>query len=384
MDVEFSEEQDLLRNSAREFLTRECPISLVREQMEDSRGVAEDLWTQMAELGWLGLIVPEAHGGSGLGPVDLAVLMEEIGRALPPVPFLSTAVIGARALMLGGDAAQQQALLPALARGELRMTLAQQEDNGSWEPHGIQLRARPDGDGFRLDGTKLFVPDAQCADRFIVVARTAATGSEADIALFVVDAATPGVEIRAIAYNEQIRKLYEVRFSAAHVPADAQLSAGSSGWAVLEQVHDHAKAALTAELAGAARRVLEMTVEYAKTREQFGQPIGRFQAIQHKCANMLVKTEGVRSAALYASWALGAGEPDAHTSACLAKSYATDAYTEVAAEGIQIHGGLGFTWEQDLHVYFKHAKAAEFALGDATYNRELAARELVGGQVSLR
>jgi len=384
MDVQFSEEQELLRDSAREFLSRECPMALVREQMDDEQGGAESLWRQMAELGWVGLIVPEAYGGSGLGAVDLALLMEEMGRALAPVPYLSTAVMGAHALLVGANETQKQALLPALARGELRIALAQLEQNGSWEPHGISLRAEPAGEGFRLDGTKLFVADAQCADRLIVAARTGDSDAESEIALFLVDTHDPDVEIRPIAYNEQVRKVCEVRLNGVTLDADARLDAGASGWSVLQEVYDHARAALTAELAGAARKTLEMTVEYAKTREQFGQPIGRFQSIQHKCANMLVRTEGIRSAAYYASWALSAGEPDAHTSACLALSYANDAYTFVAAECIQIHGGLGFTWEQDPHLYFKHAKAAEFALGDPTYLRELAARELVGGPPVLR
>jgi alkylation response protein AidB-like acyl-CoA dehydrogenase len=384
MDVQFSEEQELLRDSAREFLTQECPIAVVREQMEDPGGVAEGLWKQMVELGWVGLLVPEAYGGSGLGPVDLAVLMEELGRALAPVPYLSSAVIGARTLLLAADEVQQSELLPRLAQGEFRLALAQLEDNGSWEPHGIQARAEATAHGYRIDGHKLFVPDAQCADRILVVARCGDSGGDSDVSLFLVDPAAPGVTVRPIAYNEQIRKVCEVRLEGVELPESARLRGGESGWAVLQQVHDHAKAALTAELAGGATKVLEMTVEYAKTREQFGQPIGRFQAIQHKCADMLVKTEGIRSAAYYAAWALDANEPDAHTSACLAKSYATEAYTFVASEGIQVHGGLGFTWEQDPHLYFKHAQAAEFVLGDATYNRELAARELIGGQPVVR
>ena len=266
-----------------------------------------------------------------------------------------------------------------MAQGRLRTTLAQLEGPGAWDASGIQLQAISADGGYRLSGQKLFVPDAAAAHLLIVAVRTAPAEPEPErgVTLLLVDPDLPGVNIRPIAYNERIRPLAEVSFDDVQVGTDAVLGTEGDGWPVLALVNDHGRVGLCAEICGAAERVLELSVDYAQTREQFGQPIGRFQAIQHKCADMLVRTESIRSAAYYAAWALHAGEPNAHTSACLAKAYCAPAYGEIAAAGIQIHGGLGFTWEQDLHLYFKHAQAAEFAWGDATHNRELAATQLL-------
>ncbi|MBW2229617.1 MAG: acyl-CoA/acyl-ACP dehydrogenase [Deltaproteobacteria bacterium] len=376
MDARISEEQELLRQSARDFLERECPISLVRAQMDDPIGLPEALWKQMAELGWLGLVIDESHDGSGLGLVDVAVLLEEMGRVLCPGPFVSTAVAGALAIQWAGSPEQKRTLLPEIARGGLRLAFAQLEDEASWAASAVGLRAEPDGRGHRLTGRKRFVLDAPCANRLIVVARCqdAAQGLADDIGLFLVDPEAGGVETRTIAYNEETRKLGEVRFDGAIAePLGDPRGAGP----LLDRVLALARVATCAELCGSTQRVLELSVEYAGNREQFGQPIGRFQSIQHKCANMLVQTEGIRSAAYYAAWALEAEEPDALTMACLAKAYCGEAAAAVSAEGIQIHGGLGFTWEQDLHLYFKHARAAEFAWGDPTECREQAARDLI-------
>jgi len=379
MDVQLSEEQNLLCESARDFLERECPMSLVRAQMEDPCGFPDLLWKRMAELGWIGLAVDESYGGSSLGGIDLALLLEEMGRVLLPGPFVSTAVVGATALALAGSSEQKRRLLPRLVAGELRMALAQLEEESRWDAEGVQLEARPLDGGYEISGRKLFADDAQCADCLIVPVRTRPGGSrpEEGISLLLVESPSPGLRLRPIATNEQTRKTCEVVFEGLRVPESSLLGEWNHGWKVLEQVLDHAKVALCAEMAGGARKVLELSVEYARQREQFGQPIGRFQAIQHKCADMLVKTEGIKSAAYYAAWALTNAEPDAHTSACLAKAWCSDAYLAVAGEGIQIHGGLGFTWEQDLHLYFKRAQAMSFAFGDPRHNRELAARDLI-------
>lgn len=384
MDVGFSDEQTLLRDSARDFLTRECPMSLVRAQMDDPRGLPEALWKAIGELGWCGLLVPEEHGGSGLGLVDLSLVMEQMGRVLCPGPFVSTAVVGATAIAHGGSLAQREQWLPALAGGRLRVALAQLEEDTSWRPEGIQMRSEHHGGGLRLSGRKLFVADAPAADLLIVATRTGPPhdGGSHGVTLVLVDAGAPGVTLRPIAYNEQTRKLAEVRFDDVDVPAERVLGAPGDGWPVLARAHAAARAALCAELAGAAHRVLEASVEYARTREQFGQPIGRFQAIQHKCADMLVGAEGIRSAAWYAAWALDHDEPDASTAACLAKSYASDTALAIAGAGIQIHGGLGFTWEQDLHLYYKHAQAAALAYGSPSALRAQAADALIGPAVS--
>ena len=380
MDVKFSEEQEMLRESARSVLEQECPMALVRAQLDDTHGLPEALWQRMAELGWLGMIVPERYGGSDLGMVDLALLLEQMGRVLCPGPFLSTALVGALALRLGASEAQCQTLLPALVRGELRLALAQVETAADWGPGGIQMRARAENGGYRLDGQKCFVVDAPSADQLIVAARTgdAEEDPRAGISLFLVEAQAPGLHRRPIAFVEQIRKLGEVSFEAVRVPESALLGPLHGGWSLLERLHDHARVGLCAEVSGAAERVLELSVAYAKTREQFGQPIGRFQAIQHKCADMLVASEGIRSAAYYAAWALAENEPDVHTTACLANAHCSEAWVKIAGDGIQIHGGVGFTWEEDLHLYFKHARATELAFGSPAHQREIAAQTLIG------
>ena len=381
MDVKFSAEQEMLRESARGLLEKECPMAVVRAQLESETGLPEALWQRMAELGWLGLIVPEAYGGGELGMIDLALLLEEMGRVLCPGPFVSTAVVGAQAILLGGSEAQREEWLPPLVRGELRIALAQLEAEANWEPAGIQMQAQPESAGFRLDGRKCFVADAPSAHQLLVVARTEpGSGASAQgISLMMVPRDAPGVSIRVLDYAEQSRKLAEVEFDGVRVAADAVIGKPGEAWPLLERLHDHARVALCAELSGSTQRVLELSVAYAKTREQFGQAIGRFQAIQHKCADMLVASEGIRSAAYYSAWALDQGEPDAHASASLAKAYCSEAGVKITGDGIQIHGGLGFTWEQDLHLYFKHARAAEFAYGSPALNRELAARVLLDG-----
>ncbi len=374
MDVRLSQEQQLLEGSAADFLEAECPMSLVREQLAPDAAFPEALWKQMAELGWLGLAVPEASGGSGLGLVDLALLMEAQGRVLCPAPFLSTAVVGSTALMLGEAEALAEAMLPRLARGELRTAFAQLERANDWSGAGVELCARSEGGHVILDGHKRFVADAGWADALVVVARDAggAPGSEG-ISLYWVPIESPGLQLRPIAYNEMIRKLYQVDLEGVRVPTSHRLG----GWSLAERIHARARAALCAELAGGARRALELSVAYVSTREQFGRPIGGFQAVSHKCADMLVKVEGMKSVSYYAAWALDAEESDAHVSACLAKSFCGDAYSAIAGDAIQVHGGLGFTWEQDPHLYFKHAQAGALAWGDGVHVRELAARALL-------
>jgi alkylation response protein AidB-like acyl-CoA dehydrogenase len=376
MDVRFTEEQELLRTSVRDVLARECPMSAVRDTMERPQGFSDELWKAMAGLGWTGLAVPRSCGGAGLGLVDLCVVLEEMGRVLAPGPFFSSVALGGLGVALAGSPTQRERFLPGVAAGTLRVTLAQLEENGSWGPDGIRAAARRTDGEWRLSGAKLFVPDAHVADLLMVPALTPDAGAEG-VTLFLADAHAAGVEIRPMAFTDATRRYAEVRFSESRVADDAVLGEIGHGWVTLEGILDRAKVALCAEMCGGAARVLELSVEYAKTREQFGRPIGSFQAIAHKCADMLVRLEGSRSATYYAAWALDQEQSDAHVAACMAKAYCSDAYREVAGEGIQIHGGLGFTWEQDLHLYYKRAKGSEVTFGDATWNRELVARALI-------
>ncbi len=341
--------------------------------MEDERGYSEDQWKKMAELGWTGLIIPEAYGGAGLNMVDLVVVLEEMGRVVMPGPFFATVILGGLAIELGGNDAQKQRYLPEIAAGKVKATLAQVEESGRWDAEGIALPAKSAGGKFTLTGTKLFVHDAHNTDVLVVPVRTGGSGSDG-ITLLLVDAKAKGVSIRVLKTMDQTRKLCEIGFDGVSVGADAVLGKVGAGWALLDRLVDRAKVALCAEMCGGAQKVLEMSVEYAKVREQFGRPIGSFQAIQHKCANMMVQVESAKSATYYAAWAVANDVPEAHLAACMAKAYCSDAYRFTAAEGIQIHGGIGFTWEHDMHLYFKRAKGSEVTFGDATWNRELVAQ----------
>jgi alkylation response protein AidB-like acyl-CoA dehydrogenase len=377
MDARPSDEQRLLQDSAREFLARECPMGFVREQMAGARGFTDGFWRQLAELGWTGLVLPEAHGGAGLGWLELALVAEELGAALAPGPWLSSVVLGATAVERAGTPDQHARWLPPLAAGERRATLALAEPGGgALGPVRLVARESSGGDA-HLKGTKVFVPDGHTADWIVVAARRGAADGPLGLAVVAGDA--PGVSTRAVAYTDATRKVAEVAFDDVAVPADAWLGEGDDAGPALASVLDAARVALCAETAGLAQRVLDLSVAYAKTREQFGKPIGTFQAIQHKCADMLLRVENLRSAAWYAAWARDAGEADAGGAAAMAMAYACEAGPAVAGEGIQIHGGLGYTWEQDLHLYYKRAKANEVALGGASATRELVARRVFDG-----
>ena len=369
MDFGFSEEQELLRKSAADFLAKECPMTYVRQMMDDDHGYSEELWNKMAGLGWTGLIYPEEYGGAGLSIVDLVVVLEEMGKAAFPGPFFSSACLGGLAILEAGSAEQKQKYLPDIASGKTKATLAFLEENARWDEQGISIKARKGKKNYSLSGVKLFVPDAHVADTIVCAART----SEG-ITLFAIDRQQAGVSTRLLKTMDQTRKLCEVTFDKVTLGPDTVLGVAGQGGESLKRIIDRSKVALSAEMCGGAQKVLDMTVEYAKIREQFGRPIGSFQAIQHKCANMLVQVESAKSATYYAAWAVSSNVPEAPLAAAMAKAYCSDAFRQVTAEGIQVHGGIGFTWEHDLHIYFKRAKGSEVTFGDATWNRELVAQ----------
>jgi alkylation response protein AidB-like acyl-CoA dehydrogenase len=374
MDFGFNEEQEMLRKAARDFLAKECSMTYVRRMMEDEVGYSEEIWRKMAELGWTGLIFPESYGGSGLNMVDLVVILEEMGRMVLPGPFFSSVLLGGIAIAEGGSEEQKKSYLAKIASGELKATLAHVEPSGRWDPAGIELEAKADAGGYRLTGTKLFVPDAHVADLILVAARTGKGKAEEGISLFAVEVPKDGVTVTTLKTMDETRKLCEVVFDKVRVGPESLVGRAGEAWPILKRVLDRAKVALCAEMCGGAERVLEMSVEYAKVRVQFDRPIGSFQAIQHKCANMLLQVESAKSATYYAAWAVANDVDEAPLAAAMAKAYTSDAYRIVAGEGIQIHGGIGFTWEHDMHIYFKRAKGSEFTFGDATYNRELVAQ----------
>ena len=372
MDLGFNEEQEMLRRIAREFLDAECPKAHVRAMEEDEKGSSPELWKKMAELGWVGLIIPEKYGGAGGTFLDMVVLGEEMGRALLPSPFLPTAVCASMLIQELGSEAQRQSLLPQIANGEKIVALALTEPSATYQPEGIELRAAKDGNDFRLSGTKLFVAHAHIADQLIVVARTGNVPE--DISLFLVEANTPGISVSPFKTISGERQA-EITFNNARVPASGVLGEVNKGWEPLQKVLQAATVFQCAEMAGGAHKVVEMSVDYAKTRVQFGRPIGSFQAIQHYCANMITDADGIKFLAYEAAWRVSEGLPAAKE-VSMAKAWASDAYRRVTALGHQIHGGIGFTKDHDMQLYYRRAKAAELNLGDADFHREVVAQKI--------
>jgi alkylation response protein AidB-like acyl-CoA dehydrogenase len=373
MDFDLTEGQEMLREAARGFLSTACPTSLVREMAEDEEGHPRQLWQKMAEMGWMGMIIPEEYGGAGADFLDLIVLLEETGRACLPGPFFSTVVLGGLTVLEAGSERQKEEILPMLAEGRLHLTLAWTEPSATYAAEGIRAKATPTEEGFLLQGTKLFVSDAHVSDYLICAARTKETERPEDgITLFLVDAESPGVTctlLKTIAGDKQC----EVIFDDVSVPSTSVLGKLHEGWSVLDKVLEKAVVAQCAEMVGGARRVLEMTVEYAKERTAFGHPIGSFQAIQHYCADMLVDVDGCSLLTYNAAWRLGEGLP-ATQEVAIAKALTSDKFKHAAAVAIEIHGAIGFTEEHDLPLYFKRAKAWEINLGDAGYHLDRIAK----------
>ncbi len=374
MNFAFSEEQEELRQTIRRFLEDKSPSTEVRRLMETVDGYDEAVWKQMGqELGLQSLHIPEEYGGQGFTFVELGIVLEEMGRVLVCAPYFSTVVLAADAILNAGTDDQKQALLPGLASGETRAALAFTEPNGRWDASGITIEARPEGDSFVLDGIKSFVIDGHTAELIVVVARTPGSTGEDGIGFFTVAGDAPGLTRTPLATMDQTRKQAKLEFSGVKASALGEVG---SGWAALSKTLDQAAVGLANEMVGGAQKVLEMSVQYAKDRVQFGRPIGSFQAIKHKCADMLLEVESAKSAAYYAAWSAAEDNDELPVVASLAKAYCSDAYFHAAAENIQIHGGIGFTWEHDAHLYFKRAKSSEILFGDATYHRELLAQRI--------
>jgi alkylation response protein AidB-like acyl-CoA dehydrogenase len=375
MDFSLSEEQEMLRKMARDFLVNECPKSLVREMEQDEKGYSPELWKKMADLGWMGLVFPAEYGGEGMAFLDLAVLIEEIGRALVPGPYMSTVVYCGLPILDAGTDEQKKALLPKIARGELIATLALTEPSASWDPAGVETRATADGGDFVISGTKLFISDAHVADWLLCVARTKDSAKpENGITLFLVDAKSPGIKttpLKTIGDDKQ----FEVVFDKVRVPKKNVLGEVDKGWAVVKELLPRAILAQCALMVGGAQQVLEMTVNYAKERVQFGRPIGSFQAIQHKCANMAIDVDGCRFITYQAAWKLSEGLP-CSMEVAMAKAWVSEAYRRTCAEGHQIHGGIGFIKDHDMQLYYRRAKTSELMFGDADYHRELVAQQI--------
>lgn len=369
MNFAFSEDQEALRGVVKDFLNAKSSEATVRELMDTEAGYDTAVWTQMAEqMGLQGLVIPEEFGGSGYSFVELIVVLEEMGRRLLCAPYFSTVVLGAQTLLHSGDDAAKAKYLPGIASGETIATLALTESNGKWDESGVTATATKSGDGWTIDGEKMYVLDGHVADLILVAART-----DAGISLFAVDGSASGLTRTALSTMDQTRKQAKLEFSGV---SGELIGTDGSGWDTISMVLDLAAVALAAEQVGGGQEVLEMAVQYAKDRVQFGRPIGSFQAIKHKCADMLLEVESAKSAAYYAGWCASELNDELPSVASLAKAYCSEAYFNATAENIQIHGGIGFTWEHPAHLYFKRAKSSELLFGDPTYHRELLAQRI--------
>jgi alkylation response protein AidB-like acyl-CoA dehydrogenase len=371
----FSEEQEELRRAVRQFLESKSPETEVRRLMETTEGYDPAVWKQMGqELMLQGLAIPEEYGGQGFTFIELGIVLEEMGRVLLCAPYFSSVVLAANAIMNVGTDDQKQALLPGIASGDTIATLAFTEPSGKWDAAGITMEANENvGGEFTLSGEKMFVLDGFTADTIVVVARLEGTSGTDGIMFFTVAGDADGLTRTPLQTMDQTRKQAKLEFDNV---AASPLGSTQDGFAAFSKTLDQAAVALANEMMGGAQRVLEMSVEYAKVRVQFGRPIGSFQAIKHKCADMLLEVESGKSAAYYASWAAAEDNDELPVVAALSKAYCSEAYFHAAAENIQIHGGIGFTWEHPAHLYFKRAKSSEIYLGDPTYHRELLAQRI--------
>ncbi len=365
MEFELNETQKLFQRSARELFAQECPPALVREMIEKNEPYSDAVWKLLVDQGWTGLIFSEEDGGLGLSMVELAVAFEEMGRALIPGAFLSTVALAGSLIENACSPEYRATRLQAICDGKTKATVALLEESANWSPDAVAMAATPVDGGFSLSGKKLFVTDAAVADCIITVARAGAV-----LVLAFVDSKAPGVSIEPMPGLDATRSLSAVEFNDVLVKTEDVMADGGKARAALERAIDVATLAVSAEMAGGMQWLLEASVEYAKTRKQFGKPIGQFQAVQHHCANMLLLTESTRSAVYYAAWLMSNNPEQAHLAVSMAKAYASDGYREVGNLAVQVHGGIGFTWDENVHFYYKRSKASELMFGDGTYHRE--------------
>ncbi len=375
MDLDLTEEQEMLSKTARDFLEKECPKTLVRELEEDEKGYSSGLWNKMAELGWMGLVLPEEYGGMGMGFQDLIVLLQEMGRNILPGPFFCTVVTGAMPVLYAGSEQQKKELLPRIADGELIMTLAWLEPNARYDAAGITTQAKKEGDGYAISGTKLFVENAHVADYIICAARTKTSKNpEEGITLFLVEAGTQGIKTEVMP-TIGADKLCEVSFDKVKVPKQNVLGEVDKGWPLMTKTLEHAALAKCAEMVGGMEASLDMTLTYVKEREQYGRAIGSFQVIQHYLANMWMKVDTSRNVLYYAAWRLAEGLP-ASRDVATAKSWTNEAYKFVTERAVQCHGAIGTTRDHDIGLYYRRSKSGELAFGDTDFHVEAVACEL--------
>ena len=365
----FTDEQEQFRAAIRRFLQEKSPPTEVRRLMDTATGYDPEIWRQLSEqLALPGIHIPEQYGGAGFGMVELCIVTEEMGRALLCAPYFSTAVLATNAILNAGTEAQKSSLLPDLASGVRLAALAVTEPNGQWDPQAIELVATPVAEDFLLEVAKSYVVDGHVADLLVVAGRAPGTAGGEGLALFTVRADASGVDRRLLESMDATRKIARIEFHGAQAQLLGDVNDGAKP---LVRTLDQAAIALANEMVGGAQAVFDAAVNYAKLRVQFGRTIGSFQAIKHKCADMLLEMELAKSAAYYAAQAAAADDPEWPALACLAKAAASEMYLHIAAECIQIHGGIGFTWDHDTHLWFKRAKSSQVFLGQPYYHREL-------------
>jgi alkylation response protein AidB-like acyl-CoA dehydrogenase len=375
LDFGFSEEQEMLRDAAKRFLADNCPTKFVRQMMADATAHDAGFWKKLVDLGWPGLLIPENYGGQGGSFLDMTVVVEEAGKALVPGPFFTTALLGAPLVIAGGSDDLKKNILPRMAKGEFIGTVAIAEAAGRFDADGIQMKATKSGSDYVLSGEKFFVPDAHVANGMAVATRTGGSG-EKGVSIFLVPTNAKGVTITQLKTVDMTRRLCHVKFDG--VKAEGMIGKVDEGWPILRRTLNVATAALATEMVGTAQKALDLSVDYAKTRVQFGKPIGSFQAVKHKCVDMMVAVENARSLVYYACWTVDTGNDEQATAVPMAKAYASDMAKNVTSEAIQVHGGIGFTWEHDMHLYHRRALAGEANFGNAPVHRESVARSLLG------
>jgi acyl-CoA dehydrogenase len=374
MNFALSDEQQMLQNMASEFVKRESSLKRVRQLREDPVGFSKPLWSKMAELGWLGMTFPDAAGGLGQGLVELTVVMEEFGRGLMPEPMLSTVLLGGQTVMLAGTPEQQKTWLGKVAEGAALLSMAYLERQSRYDPFDVSTQAKKDGAGWILTGEKIFAPDAGVSDRIVVTARIRGNRRDREgVELFLVNPKAKGVTLVPVPAMDW-RKRFTVKLEGARVDESERLSGAAAVDMALEQALDRATVGLAGEMLGAMNEAFRMTVDYLKTRVQFGAPIGTFQALKHRAADEYVQTELARSAVYYAAMCIDEKMPDAAAAVSTAKTRCNDAFHLVANESIQMHGGIGVTDEHDIGFFFKRARVAEVTLGDSTFHRDRYAR----------
>lgn len=375
MEFGLSEDQEMLKTMARDFLTKEVPKTFVRKMMTDEIGHSPELWKKMADLGWLGLVFPEKYGGAEMSFRDLAILAEEMGRALIPEPFISTVCMVGFPIMYAGSEELKQEFLPKISSGDLVATMAILEEDGDLWAGGINMKATKRGSSYTIKGSKFFVTDAKAVDYYLVAARTQNSPNPEDgITLFMVDAEEWGVYASPLKSIDEIRKQYEVSFKNVSVPESNIIGEVNKGWEIIKDTIMKTNAIICAEMIGGCDWVLETTVAYTKDRKAYGVPIGSFQALKHIMADMYSTIEHAKPLMIHAVESIKDDSPNAALSVAMAKSYCGDTYKWITDRGVQLHGGIGFTWDHDMHLYFKRARWAAEVFGNSNYYRELVAQ----------